>query len=532
MSKVISATEAATLINDNATVGASTMGLAGWAEEVAISIEKRFKDTGHPRNITLIHSSTCGDFKERGTHRIGHEGLVKRLICGHTGSSPNMVKLIEQNKIENYLIPQGVVTHLWRSVAGNKPGVITKVGLGTYVDPRLEGGKITPMTKEDIVKVIEVEGEEWLFFKNFPIDVALIRGTVADERGNMTMDKEAVLMEALPLAMAAKNSGGIVIAQVESVVQANTLDPKRVRVPGALIDYIVVAKPENHMQTQCTQYNPALSGEIRVPVDTIPPMELDARKVIARRAAMELSSNTITNLGVGMPAGVASVAAEEGVSSMMTLTTELGIFGGIPAGGLDFGAAYNAEAMIEHHLMFDFYDGGGLDVTFLGLAQADQYGNTNVSKFGPKVTGPGGFINISQNSKKVVFCGTLTNGAEIEVKDGKINIIKEGKSKKFLNDVSQVTFSGKYAQQMKQPVLYVTERAVFSLEEQGMTLIEIAPGIDLEKDVLSMMEFKPVISPNLKVMDTGLFESRWGKLRETIKDKELAEKAQLQSEAV
>ncbi|NLY39962.1 MAG: acyl CoA:acetate/3-ketoacid CoA transferase [Firmicutes bacterium] len=520
MSKVISSEQAAALIKDGSTIGASVMGLAGWPEELAIEIEKSFEKTGHPRDITLVHSSTAGDHDKKGATHLGHEGLIKRLYCGNTASAPNMVRLIQEDKIECYLIPQGVICQLWRAIAGNKPGVITKVGLGTYVDPRLEGGKITSITKEDLVELIEINGEEWLLYKKFPIDVAIIRGSVADENGNMTMDREMAILEALPLAMAAKNSGGIVIAQVEHIAKTGTLHPKLVKVPGALVDYVFTAKPENHMQTQQTYYNPAFAGDIKVPVESIPPLPLDAKKIIARRSAMELPPNSIVNLGVGIPTTVSAIAAEEGVSAEMTLTTEVGMFGGIPASArLDFGAAFNCEATIDHASMFDYYDGGGLDVTFLGMAQADQDGNVNVSKFGPRVTGPGGFVNISQNSKKVVFCGNFTTGAELEVRDGKLVIIKEGKGNKFIRQVDQITFSGKYAAQINQPVLYVTERAVFTLQNGAVTLIEIAPGIDLEKDVLALMEFKPAISSPLKTMDHGLFQPQWGKLQQIINQK-------------
>jgi len=524
MSKVISALDAAMLIQDGATVGASTQGLAGWAEEIAIAIEERFKDTGHPKNITLVHSCTCGDYKKRGTTRLGHEGLTKRLICGHTLTSPNMISLIEQNKIECYLLPQGVICQLWRAIAGKKVGVITSVGLGTFVDPRIEGAKITAITKEDLVKLVEIEGEELLLYKPFPINVALIRGTVADENGNLTMDNESVIMEALPLAMAAKNSGGIVIAQAHYLAMANALHPKNVKVPGTLIDYVVIAKPENHMQTQQTYYDPALAGHIKVPLQGMPTIPLDARKIIGRRAAMELSAGDVINLGVGIPAVIASTVAEEGMSNRVTITTELGVFGGVPAIGLDFGGALNAEAMIEHASMFDFYDGGGLDATFVGLAQADKHGDVNVSRFGNRVAGPGGFINITQNAKKVIFCGMFTTGSEEVIDNGKLCITKEGKAKKFINQVEQITFSGAYASRTKQPVLFITERCVFRLEDCELNLMEIAPGIDLDRDILAMMEFKPRISPQLKTMDAALFQPRWGRLKEILKESKSSRK--------
>lgn len=516
MSKVITAPEAAKLIKDGVTLGASTQGLAGWAEEIAIAIEERFLETGHPKNITLIHSCTCGDYKKRGTTHLGHEGLVKRLICGHTLTSPNMINLIEKNKIECYLLPQGVICQLWRAIAGKKVGVITSVGLGTFVDPRIDGAKITSITTEDLVKVIELEGQELLLYKPFPVHVAMIRGTVADENGNLTMDNESVIMEALPLAMAAKNSGGIVIAQAHDLAMSGTLHPKSVKVPGTLVDYVVIAKPENHHQTQATYFNPALAGHIKVPLAGIPPLPLDARKIIGRRASMELSAGNVINLGVGIPAVIPSVIAEEGMTGKVTTTTELGVFGGVPTIGLDFGGALNAEAMIEHASMFDYYDGGGLDVTFVGLAQVDQKGDINVSRFGNRVAGPGGFINITQNSKKVVFCGMFTLGSEEEIQDGKLHITKEGTSKKFVKAVEQITFSGEYARRTKMPVIFVTERCVLTLENGLLVLTEVAPGVDIEKDILGMMDFKPVISSNLRSMDETMFQPKWGRLEETL----------------
>lgn len=520
MSKVISAEQAVAKIKDGDTVAWTTVGLVGFCEEIAIALEQRFLATGAPRNLTAVHSSGCGDGKtHRGMNHLGYEGLVGKLICGHTGHAPKMIKLINEDKIEAYLLPQGVLAQLWRQTAGNKPGAITKVGLGTFVDPRQGGGKISPRTTQDIVKLIELEGEEWLLYKPIPVDVAIIRATTADEKGNLTMEREAVMLEALPIAQAAKNSGGIVIAQVEYVAKAGSLHPKQVKVPGALVDYVVIAKPENHMQTGGAMYHPALAGDVKIPLSSLPPMPLGERKIIARRAAMELDYHIILNLGIGAPDGVALVASEEGVLEQLTLTTEVGAYGGLPSGGTDFGAAFNAEALIDHQAQFDFYDGGGLDLTCLGAAQIDRHGNVNVSKFGARVTGPGGFINISQNAKKVVFCGTFCNGAKTEVKDGQLLVTKEGDTKKFVENVEQITFSGKYAQANQQTVLYVTERAVFTLEQGELTLIEIAPGLNLEKDVIAAMAFRPRISTQLKPMPKELFQPQWGNLKAMIEAK-------------
>lgn len=521
MTKVITAEQAVALIKDCDTVAAAAVGLSGWAEEIAQAMAKQYKETGHPKNLTWVQGCAIGDWKERGTTGFALEGLVKRWIGAHIGSSAGMCKLLTENKMEAYCLPQGPIIQLWREIAAKRPGILSKVGLGTFVDPRVEGGKMNTATQENIVKLVELEGEEWLFYKSFPVNVALIRGTTADEHGNLTMDKEGILPEALPLAQAAKNTGGIVIAQVEHFAKAGTLHPKQVKVPGILVDYIVVAtKQEACWQAEGVYFNPAFAGDIKVPLDAIPPLAMGIRKIIARRAAMELTPRTVVNLGVGMPTDVASIAAEEGVSHLMTLTTEVGSIGGVPASLPNFGQAWNAEAVVEHQAQFDFYDGGGLDTAFLGLAQTDQYGNVNVSKFGGRPMGCGGFIDITQNSKKVVYMGSFTaKGLKVTTKDSKLIIVQEGQGKKFLEQVEQITFSGKYAVKVGQPVIYITERAVFTLKDGKMSLIEIAPGIDLEKDVLTLMDFKPEISPQLKIMPAEIFQSDWGGLKSILKIK-------------
>ena len=518
MSKIISADDAIALIQDEDVLAVSGYGTNGVPEKLLASLETRFTDTSEPRDLTLMFAGGIGDGGERGLNRIGHQGLLKRVIGGHYGLIPKIEKLAVDNLIAAYNFPEGVITHLYRNIGAGRTGALSKIGLETFVDPRLEGAKVNEAATEDLVELLSLNGEEILHFTGFPIDIAFIRGTTADLDGNVSLEKESLNLENLSLAIAARNSGGIVICQVERVAQQNSIDARYVRIPSILIDCVVVAEPEFHMQNFEEQYNPSLSGEIKVPLELLHPLPLDDKKVVLRRAAMELTPHAVVNLGVGLAAGVGNIANEEKISDQIMLTVDPGIFGGVPLSGLGFGAALNYSASIDHATQFDFIDGGGLDFACLGFAECDGEGNINASRFSGRLSGCGGFINISQRSKKVVFVGTFSSGGlKTRIENGKLIIEQEGKYKKFVEAVGQVTFSGKYAGRQGRSVVYVTERCVFALREDGLELIEIAPGIDMQRDILDHLPFNPMVY-DPKPMSPLLFQPEPMGLRESISD--------------
>src|SRR5919199_1169068 len=528
--KIVSPDEAVAIIRDHDTLCVSGFVGIGTPDELLIALERRFVDTAHPAGLTLVFAAAPGDAKDRGLNRLAHDGLLKRVVGGHWALVPKIAELALDDRIEAYNLPLGVIAHLYRDVAARGPGTLTKLGLRTFVDPRLDGGKLNAVTTEDLVEVVRLGGEEWLLYKAFPIHVAFLRGTTADPNGNITMEREALTLDNLAIAMAAKNSRGFVIAQVERIAAADSLSPREVQIPGVLVDCVVLARPENHLQTYGTAYNHAYSGRQRVPLDRVAPLALDERKIIARRCAFELPPGGVVNLGIGMPEGVAAVAAEERVLSYVTLTAEPGVIGGMPQGGLDFGAALNPEAVIDQNQQFDFYNGGGLDLACLGLAQVDRDGNVNVSRFGRRLAGAGGFINISQSAKTLLLAGTFTaGGLRVAVENGRLRILQEGKLRKFVEKVEQITFSGEYAAETGQPVLYVTERCVFRRTPEGMELVEVAPGIDIDRDILAHMGFAPLVR-DPKPMDARLFRAEPMGLEQMLLGLSLAERLSYDAE--
>lgn len=503
--KLTSPEAAAALVSSGDTLTTSGFVGIGVPETLLKALSARFAQTAEPRDLTLFFAAGQGDGKDRGLNHLAHPGLLKRVVGGHWGLIPKVGKLAVTGGIEAYNLPQGVISQLYRDIAAGKVGTLTHVGLETFVDPRKGGGKLNDITTEDLVRLLNIDGEEQLLYKAFPVDVAFLRGTTADTAGNVSMENEALTIDNLAQAMATKNSGGVVIVQVEHMVARGTLNPRDVEIPGALVDAVVLAAPGDHMQTFATAFSPAFTGRYRTPAEDAPAMPLSARKIIARRAAFELPINGVVNLGIGMPEGVAAVAAEEKLLSHLTLTAEPGVIGGQPASGLDFGAAINTDSVIAQNQQFDFYDGGGLDIAILGMAQVGADGSVNVSRFGPRLAGAGGFINISQNARQLVFAGTFTSvGLEAAVQDGALTLLREGRVAKFVESVEHTTFFGPRAARLGQPVLFVTERCVFRLTPDGLELIEVAPGIDIADDILARMAFAPLMQ-DVRPMDPRIF---------------------------
>ncbi len=516
--------QAAQMIESGKTIATIGMTLVSASETILKALEQRFLETGAPNQLTLLHSCGQSD-RDRGIQHFAHEGMLARIVGGHWGLQPKIMKLIAENKLLAYNFPQGQFAQLYRSMAGGEPGKITKVGLGTFIDPRMGGGKMNELTKDapELIDVVTIGGEEYLRYKPIPIDYCIIRGTRIDENGNLSTEEEAMSLEVFSAVMACKRFGGKVIAQAKYKVAANTIHCKQVTVPGVFIDAAVICpEPEvDHRQTHSFAFNPAYCGNVRVPDGGESAIPLTVRKVIGRRAMMELSANDILNVGTGIPNDVVGpIIAEEGISDDVTITVESGIYGGVPMGGIDFGIAKNNFALVRHDDQFDFYNGQGVDITFMGAGQIDAEGNVNATRLGPNPTGAGGFIDITTNAKHVVFCSTFTGkGLECDFTGGKLRIVKEGSLIKFVNQLQQVSYNGLIARKKGQKMHYVTERAVFELRPEGLVLTEIAEGIDLQTQILDLMEFRPIISRRLRVMPAAIYRDGVFGLKQLLAEK-------------
>ena len=520
----ITAKEAVDRIKSGSTICTIGMTLVSACESILKELENRLLETGSPNQLTYMHTCGQSDRKAGAVFHLAHEGLTKRIIGGHWGLCPKMMELISANKVEAYNLPQGQMANMFHSMALREPGKISKVGLGTFIDPRIEGGKMNDRTKplEDIVDVVEIDGEEYLRYREIPIDTLLIRGTYADENGNISTQEEAMVLELLPAVMATKRFGGQVICQVKKVVKAGTISPKEVVVPGVLVDAVVVCEEpeENHRQTSSWYYDPAYSGQAWAPESKTEPIPLNVRKVIGRRAMMELEPDVVINVGTGIPNDViGAIIAEENISDDVTITVESGIYGGVPAGGIDFGISRNAQALIPHDRQFEYYNGAGIDFTFMGAGEMDQEGNVNATRMGDKAPGAGGFIDITARAKNVIFCSTFTGkGLKVEFDENGLRIVEEGKIRKMVKAVQQISYNGKIAGDTGQNMVYVTERAVFKLTPEGPMLVEIAKGVDIQKDILDQMDFEPLIAKDLKYTDTRIYLETWGGLKEIIQN--------------
>jgi propionate CoA-transferase len=507
MMEFLDARGAAGLVKDGDTVAVSGNG-AGMisAEAILAALEQRFLDTGHPCHLTLVHSLGLGDRDTLGTNRLAHEGMLRKVIAAHFTWSPKIQQLIREEKIEAYCFPGGVIQQLLREIGAGRPGLITHSGLGTFVDPRHDGGRCNARSREELVEVMHIDGREVLRYKPFKVDVAIIRGTYADTRCNISPEEEAIDMDIHTMALAAHNSGGRVLVQVRQIVEAGSLHPRFVRVPGIFVD-VVVEEP-TQQQFYGLGYDLSISGAHRAHLAKTAaaiPDKLE-RRIIARRAALELRNGASLNFGFGIPGGIFGVIAEQGKSNGLWMSVEQGVHNGRMLDDRLFGAASNPEVIVPSIEQFDYYSGGGIDITFLGMGEADRFGNVNVSHLAGNLIGPGGFMEIAQNAKKVVFCGTFdAQGSRVSWSHGRLAVIQAGKVHKFVDNVERITFSADFARKRGQEVLYITERAVFRLASEGLELVEVAPGIEIERDVLPYMEFKPLVSA-VGTMPLSVFE--------------------------
>lgn len=499
-------------ISDGAVIGTTSFGMGGLPEQLLVGLKEYYRQHQHPQAITFVATAGSGIGEGRGMDHLIEPGLLKRAINSYLGTSPLVGQLIQKGKIESYLLPQGIISLLYSDAARKGPGVMSQVGIDTFIDPLQGGGKMNERTNkaEDLVSSIQLQGERWLHYHPLPINVAFIKATYADKTGNLSIKHETSELEILALATAAFNAGGIVIAQVEEIVENNSLPAREVTVPGILVNYVVKSEPQYHMQTPFVHYQPALSNEIRVSLADYHATPLTLKKVIARRACLELIPHSVVNLGFGMPAEIGPVLSEAGQIKEYHLTTDLGGIGGMPAFGYNYGPSLNPDAMISSQDTFALYHGGGLETTVIGFGQMDASGNINSTILGDLLVGPGGLIDITHGAKHIIFVGTFVIGSKMSIKDGTVVIDKPGKSPKFVAELPYITFSAQYAQRLGKRMTIITDRAVFELNTSGkLCLVEIAPGLDLQTDLLNWMEFAPEISKDLKVMDHRLYQEEW-----------------------
>lgn len=504
--RVITASQAAALVPSDCTITTGGFGSCGHPDLLTEALAARFAATALPSGLTLVFAAGQGDKADRGINRLARKGLLKRVIGGYWALTPSLGEMALRGEIEAHNWPQGVISHLFRAIAGGKSGVLSEIGLHTFIDPRQEGGKVGPATQESLISVVDVAGREELFYPAMPINVAFLRGSRADAEGNISMENEANFQDSLAQAQAVHNSGGIVIVQVLELVDRDTLDPHTIRIPGIFVDYLVLATEDTHWQTYGELRNNTYTGRSRSSA-AVPPLQLSAKKVVARRALYEIarSNAPVVNLGIGTPEYIAKVAREERCAAHV-LTIESGVIGGTPAGGLSFGAASNPNAILDQASQFDFYDGGGIDLAFLGFGQADRAGNVNISRFGGRLNGVGGFVNISQSAKRVVFCGTFTaGGLELDFDAGKLLIRREGDAAKFIGAVEHMSFNAAYASARGRPILFITERAVLALEDGRLVLREVAPGIDIERDILARSDADIIVPDDVASMPRSIF---------------------------
>ncbi|WP_339529640.1 acyl CoA:acetate/3-ketoacid CoA transferase [Pseudomonas mucidolens] len=503
---VITASQAAALVPSNSTITTGGFGSCGHPDLLTEALAARFIATAQPTDLTLVFAAGQGDRANRGLNRLALKGLLKKVVGGYWALAPSIGQMALRGEIEAHNWPQGVISHLFRSIAGGKSGVLSEIGLHTFIDPRQEGGKVGPATTEELISVVNIGGREELFYPAMPINVAFLRGSRADVDGNISMEDEANFQDSLAQAQAVHNSGGIVIVQVLELVDRNSLDPQTIRIPGIFVDYLVLATPETHWQTYGEARNNTYTGRSRS--DTaVTPLQLCAKKIVARRALYEMAryNAPIVNLGIGTPEFIARVASEERCAAHV-LTVESGVIGGTPARGLSFGASSNPQAILDQASQFDFYDGGGIDLAFLGFGQADRSGNVNISRLGGKLNGVGGFINISQSAKRVVFCGTFTAaGLELGFESGQLTIKREGDIVKFIEAVEHMSFNAAHAESRNCPILFITERAVLSLKNGRLTLKEVAPGVDIERDILARSTADIIVPDHVDLMPASIF---------------------------